>query len=262
MADEVAELAFHAVNVTADFNTTLHVAGCSASATGTLQDANGTRSLDANIVFASGDCAGRVKISGSESLSASWTLASASRSVSVTTDLTRTDADGRSISISSLDPSQPTASLSANGLPAIGSVTLVATLNQHRQAKAAGGSVIFDQNITTDPNGLTITNAYTLLHPATRTINSGSVAVHHNLAKFTAKNTFADVARDASAASACDCPQSGTLTQEITKDDGSGSYTRVYTFTGCGEATVTTSASTLKGTADGSATVTWNNCTH
>ena len=245
----------------AAFDDTLAGLGGNASITGMSGLVNGAWVLNANVTFSSNPNAKR-GVSGSETIVATWSNPNdPNRTLSVTSNLVETLADKDTVDITSLNPSDPTFYLNAVGRPADGNVVLVITTNEHRVRRTQNGNFVFDMNITTDPNApLTITNSYAgqvpVLH--TRTVNSGRLVVHHNLAKFTGTHTFDNLMRDVS--SDCLCPQSGTITQVVTSDSGTGTYTRTYAFTGCGAATVTTTGSTLKGTANGSVNVTWNDC--
>lgn len=263
--DEVANAAAHAAltAVTTDFNATVSAYGCTDTITGAYSDANGIRTLNANMTYA--NCGANLDITGTASVNATLnsTTGLLSRTVQTTVDLTWKFGNALSVTVSSLNPSLGwTYDVQAQGIPAQGTVTLNAQINQHRVGVDGNGKVLFDHNLTTDANGIAITNDFnSLVTPATpsaRVINSGTLTLHHNLAKFAGSHTFANLHHDLTGT--CACPDSGQLTQVITMDDGSGSFTRAYTFTGCGTANVTTSASTLKGTSNGSASVTWSNC--
>ena len=245
----------------AQFSTTVDAMGGRAILSGDEQATVGGWTLNANIDFTSNPNARR-GVSGSETLVVTWANPNEpNRTLVVDANIIETLADKDTVSITSLDANNPTFDLSAVGRPADGNVLLTASLNEHRVRRTQDGNLIFDMNITTDPNApLAVTNAYANNVLTSRTLTSGILIIHHNLAKFTGTHTFTNVQRDVTGT--CLCPQSGSITQVVSADSGKGTYTRVYTFTGCGTANVVTSGSTLTGTANGSATVTWNDCSN
>lgn len=250
---------------TGNFNNTVTVGGCAVNLTGATSLTDGLFTLNANTTFSAAACTGKHKMEGYQSVSATWTsLSTYSRTVQVTDDFTRTMANGTTVRLSSLATTPAyTYRLTASGRPQDGNVTLTAEINAHHVATATNGNIVFDHSISTDANNtLQIHNTFNTEGlrplPQTRTVVSGTVTLHHNLANFEGTHTFTNVVHDLTGA--CTCPTSGTIVQTVVKDDNSGSYVRTYTFTGCGQATVVTSASTLSGTNNGTASMTWNDC--
>lgn len=243
------------------FNDTFKVGGCTAAITGTLSPTGSTAvELAATITYTAAQCTGKMQLAGNENITA--TLSDTNRTLNVVDNLTRTYASGDSVTISSLDSSKPyTYSASAQGLPANGNVTLDILLNEHR-VRSTNKKVVFDHNITTPFDPIVVVNSFStsggVTKASTRTIVSGDVELHHNLAKFLSTHSFSNVVHDLTGS--CLCPQSGQMQQVVLADDKSYTYTRTYTFTGCGTATVVTSSSTKSDVAEGSTTETWDNC--
>ena len=239
-------------------------AGGTATVEG-FEQANGSGwVLNANYMF-DGPPFKKHRISGEQSIVATWdSMTAANRSLAVDSNVTESLFNGDTVHITSLDPNVDTLKVTAEGRAAQGNVTLTIVANEHRVRTHADGSVVFDHNITTDPNApIVITNTYDVSakppKPTSRVIASGTGIVHHNLAKFSATHAYTALTFDLTGT--CLCPQSGTISQVVTQDDGSATYTRTYTYTACGVATVVTSGSTLAGTANGSTTLTFENCT-
>jgi hypothetical protein len=215
-----------------------------------------------DIVYTGGTCkrGGRTQ-NGNETIF----INRAANSLSINSNITTTFANGDTLYASNTNPNSYAVSIMRTGRPADGNVTLQTTFGMHRVRSNAKGAVLFDHTVTTPANAaLTVVNSYgatglglTVPLPTQRTLN-GSVAVHHNLAKFTAVNVFTNLTRDLT--STCACPSSGTLSQTVTYDADNSGYTRLYQFTGCGTATVTITGSTRKDTVNGNSTVTWDSC--
>lgn len=240
----------------ADISTSFVLGGCTGSVTTSADAVAGT--ANANITF-DGKCTGKRSVSGTEDITLKFaTPTDPNRSLSVTENLTWTLANKDTLAVSSLGAG-PTATLISSS-STDSNILLNLTLNEHRVRNAADGNHVFDMNITTaDGKSLVVSNTYgSTTQPSARTIVSGTLDVHHNLAKFTATHDFQNVVH--SLEGTCACPESGTMVQTVTKDDKSGSFVRTYTFTGCGQASVVTSASTLKDTSNGTAQVTWDDC--
>ena len=242
------------------FSSTVGIDGCTVDVTGTLNASLTGFALDANFVFDGNSCKGRRVFSGTEDVVASWsTTDSNSRTLQVTANLSATS-DGNTLTIEPLTAGVPNWTVDASGLSGNGNVSLSIADSEHRILKGSDGNSIFDISINSNPNApLIFTNSYDVQTgtAAGATLQSGVSVVRHNLAKFTATHTFSSLALGADGT--CLCPVSGSLTQVVTVDAGGG-YTRTYTFSGCGTATVVTTDSTLSGTSNGTASVTWDNC--
>ena len=123
--------------------------------------------------------------------------------LSINSNITTTFANGDTLYASNTNPNNYAVSIMRSGRPADGNVTLQTSLGMHRVRSNAKGTVLFDHTVTT-PAGmpLTVVNSYgaaglglTVPLPTQRTLN-GSVAVHHNLAKFGTVNVFTNLTRD------------------------------------------------------------------
>ncbi len=190
-----------------------------------------------------------------------------SRTLSIQSKVDTTFKNGEVLSRSSIDPAGYNVVLTRSGSVASGTVGLDITLNERRVRRGSDGNVIFDHNLTTPEGSLKVTNTYnssvlsaTLLTPTARVLN-GVVQVTRLRTNMQAVHTFTDLTRDLTGA--CACPSSGKLQQVASRDAGqpyATGFTRVYTFTGCGTATVETSASTTSQVPNGSSTVVWDNC--
>lgn len=234
--------------------------GCQVSLAGAIS--NG--SANANVVLNSNNCAMGRQISGTETFVG--TILGAVRQWQVTVDANITLASGDVVTVTSFNPNSPTYTLDANGYGnPNATVTLDANINEHRTRHTASGTAVYDMDITTSaPITLhDVYNASALL--AQRQIVSGSNSVHHLLDKYVAVNTYANVTRTVAT---CNCPDGGTITQNITLDAdsplGTGTFTKTYDFAACGTGTFTVTASTVSsvGTTGESATGTfiWDSC--
>lgn len=241
------------------------VQGCDALLEGNLAFAESVYTFDGNITFDPNGCTRSRKLAGSASITGSIT--GGIRTIAITEDMGQTLVNGDVVAISSALAGQPTYLITASGAPAQGNTSLSVTVAEHRNRLASTGNVVFDLTIATDANApLQIVNSYQadangiVGHTAlqARTIISGVNTVTHNLAHYTAVHTFDHLHH---ALDTCNCPDSGSLKEDVTYTDTAlGSYSRVYTFTACGEASVVTSSSTHPNVITGTSQVTWDSC--
>ena len=147
-------------------------------------------------------------------------------------------------------------------------------INEHRvRTLTATGKIDLDVTTqTANIDGVKVMETYagealqaggtnTLLNAVqTRTLVEGNISTAHNLAKFSSYTTFRGLQHDFSAG--CTCPVSGGLAQEVKADDGSRYVAHGYTFTGCGQATVSSYLFDADGAtiAQVEGTVTFENC--
>ena len=220
--------------------------------------------MNANITF-NPNRPRRNHFTGEQSVVISWASPiSHSRNLVVDSNMAEVLPDGDRVAITSLDPNHDTLNIAATGRAADGNVVLTIIENEHRVRTGAKGEAMFDINITTDPKApLVVINAFNVaVQPPVmvgRLIQSGTSIVHHNRAKFTGTHTYSNL--DFDLTGKCLCPVSGSVTQVISEDQGGG-YTRLYTYTGCGVATVVTSASTIPSAVEGTVSLTLANCIH
>lgn len=211
-------------------------------------------------IFSASSCSGDIKLSGAQNIVVTANSANTERTTQVSGSLIQTMDGGDKTVIESLDPSVAYLyKLVASGTQASGDVNVMVSLNEHR-VRSNDNATIFDHNITTPATtGIQVLAAYNSDGSAkSRTIVSGEIDVHHNIAKFIAKHTYNNLSYDANGD--CACPSSGSISQTVTSDANDWTYTRTYAFTGCGQATVITSDSTKSDTGNGTATVSWEDC--
>ena len=216
--------------------------------------------INATDIFSASACSGDIKLSGTQNIVITANLTNTERTTQVSGSLTQTMDGGDKIVIESLDPGVAYLyKLVATGTQASGDVNVMVSLNEHR-VRSSGSTTIFDHNITTPATaGVQVLASYNSDGSAkSRTIASGEVDVHHNLAKFSAKHTYNNLSYDSTGD--CACPSGGSITQEVTSDGNDWTYTRTYAFTGCGQATVITSGSTKSDTSNGTETISWDDC--
>lgn len=239
--------------VNASVGATFSYQGCKATFDGnaTLDSNADTYTIDASIQYDPNACKFARKVSGTTFVTAVY--GDKTRQITVDqNNVVVTFKDGDQVTINSNTLGQPTYVLTGDTTTSFDSnVTISATVNEHRHRLNADGNVVFDLSINTDPNApLQIVNGYiqdtnaalTSASNQTRTIVSGVTSVVHHLAKYTATYAFDHVQK---IIDSCNCPTSGVLTESVVYQDTSlGGYTRVYTFTGCGKASVNTTAST------------------
>lgn len=136
--------------------------------------------------------------------------------------MTRTST-GNYVDISGNDSGNQVSSTNANQVLTWGTITATTRqftlhIDETRTGKTAGGSTLF-RHVVTTPTDLTIT---TDTSASTRTINSGSVKVHHALANFDVVTTFSSAVWDISTCQ----PKSGSATVTVSGSvTGSGTVT-------------------------------------
>ena len=136
--------------------------------------------------------------------------------------MTRTST-GNYVDISGNDSGNQVSSTNANQILTWGTITATTRqftlrIDETRTGKTAGGSTLF-RHVVTTPTNLTIT---TDTSASTRTINSGSIKVHHALANFDVVTTFSSAVWDISTCQ----PKSGSATVSVSGSvTGSGTMT-------------------------------------
>lgn len=252
------------LDANATVSASVRVSDCNAMLVGQAADVNSVWTLDANLAVDANTCSGKRRINGTSNIVATWSgdLATYARMVNVTSNTNMLFSDGSYLHLSVLDAAKSyTAQLQATGQSRDGNTQSIVSLNEHRVLYSSANTIVYDHNVTT-PTPVTVDSNFSVIAgvatPVSRTLVSGEVEVHHNLAHFTAQHKFTNVFHDLTGQ--CSCPSAGTIEQDVTLDSGNGSYTRTYAFTGCGTVTITTSASTLAGTANGTTSATWDNC--
>lgn len=255
--------------INASVGATFSYQGCKATFDGnaTLDTNTNNYSIDASIQYDASDCKLSRKVSGETVITAVY--GETTRQITVDqNNVVVTFKDGDQVTINSNTVGEPTYVLTGDTSTAFDSnINISASINEHRHRVNADGKVAFDLSINTDPNDpLQIVNGYiedanaTLasFSNQTRTIVSGTSVLVHNLAKYTATYTFDHVQK---IIDSCNCPSSGTLTETVVYADTSlGGYTRVYDFTGCGKASVTTTASTNPNVVTGQTEAVFDAC--
>ncbi len=246
------------VSATASFK----VGGCTGQVAYTTDVTTTGVTITGTDIFSASGCSGDIKLSGAQNIVITANLANTDRTTQVSGSLIQTMDGGDKTVIESLDPSVAYLyKLVASGTQASGDVNVMVSLNEHR-VRSNDSTTVFDHNVTTPATaGVQVVAAYNSDGSAkSRTIASGEVDVHHNVAKFIAKHTYNNLSYDTTGD--CACPSSGSITQVVTSDANDWTYTRTYAFTGCGQATVITSDSTKSDTGNGTATISWDDCSN